>query len=127
VLVDGGGATEYQGSIDDYIDLVLGRNQPSEGSKPKQPKHDRKAAAQAREDARELKKAAADAEATSARLLAQCSAIDRAMFDPASAPAELASMTMSELSRRRAKVAAELEAAEARWLELGEKLERIAA
>jgi ATP-binding cassette subfamily F protein 3 len=49
------------------------------------------------------------------------------MFDPASAPAELASMTMSELSRRRAKVAAELEAAEARWLELGEKLERIAA
>ena len=69
----------------------------------------------------------ADAEATSARLLAQCSAIDRAMFDPASAPAELASMTMSELSRRRAKVAAELEAAEARWLELGEKLERIAA
>ena len=34
---------------------------------------------------------------------------------------------MSELSRRRAKIAAELEAAEARWIEASEQLERAAA
>ncbi len=127
VLVENGGAAEFTGSIDDYIDLVLGRNQPPATAKTKQPKQDRKAAAKARDDARALKKAAAEAEAASARLLAQCSAIDRAMFDPASAPADLASLPMSELSLRRAKLAAELEATEARWLEASEQLEKAAA
>jgi ATP-binding cassette subfamily F protein 3 len=127
VLVENGGAAEYGGSIDDYIDLVLGRNQPASDSKPKLPKQDRKSAAKAREDARALKKAAAEAEAASARLMAQCSELDRAMFDPASASADLATLPMSELSRRRAKVARELEAAEARWVEVSEQLERIAA
>jgi len=125
VLVDNGGATEYAGSIDDYIDLVLGRGGPAE--KPKQQRHDRKAAARAREEARALKKAAAEAEAVSARLAAECSAIDRAMFDPANAPAEFADLPMSELNRRRAMITAELEAAETRWLEANEQLERLAA
>ena len=85
-------------------------------AKAKQPKLDRKAAAKAREEARALKKVAAEVEAANARLIAQCSAIDRAMFDPASAPLELTSLPMSELSRCRAKIAGELEAAETRWL-----------
>jgi ATP-binding cassette, subfamily F, member 3 len=127
VLVEDGGAAEYGGSIDDYIDLVLGRNQSAAEAKAKQPKPDRKAAAKAREVARALKKAAAEAEAASARLMAQCSAIDRAMFDPESAPSELANLPVSELSRRREKIAAELEAAEARWIEASEQLERAAA
>jgi ATP-binding cassette subfamily F protein 3 len=126
VLVENGGATEYAGSVDDYIDLVLGRGAAS-SDKPKPQRHDRKAAAKAREDARALKKAAADAEAASARLAAQCSALDRAMFDPTTAPAELANLPMSELSKRRASLAADLKAAEARWLEANEQLERIAA
>jgi ATP-binding cassette subfamily F protein 3 len=54
VLVENGGATEYGGSVDDYIDLVLGRNQPPAEAKPKQSKPDRKAAAKAREEAGEL-------------------------------------------------------------------------
>ena len=127
VLVENGSATEYGGSVDDYIDLVLGRNQPQAQAKAKQPKVDRKAAAKAREEARALKQAAAEAETASARLMAQRSAIERAMFDPASAPSELAKLPMSELSRRRAHVAAELEAAEARWLEASEQLEKAAA
>jgi ATP-binding cassette subfamily F protein 3 len=126
VLVDNGGATEYAGSVDDYIDLVLGRGGPP-AEKPKQQRHDRKAAAKAREEARALKKAAAEAEAASARLAAQCSAIDRAMFDPANAPTEFANLPMSELNKRRARIAAELEAAEARWIEANEQLERLAA
>ena len=126
VLVENGGAAEYTGSVDDYIDHVLGRGAPVTDN-PKQQRHDRKAAAKARENARTLKKAAAEAEAASARLSAQCSALDRAMFDPANAPSELANMPMSELGKRRAEVASELEAAEARWLEANEQLEKMAA
>ena len=127
VLVEQGGATDYAGSIDDYIDFVLGRNQPKAERKPKGSKADRKVGSKAREDARALQKMAADAEAASARLAAQCSAIDRAMFDPASAEPELASLPMTELSRRRAKLSADLEEAEARWLDVSEQLERLAA
>ena len=53
------------------------------------------------------------------------SEIDRAMFDPSSASAELAKLTMSELSRRRAKTADELAQAEASWLESNEMLETL--
>ena len=126
VLVEDGGATDYAGSIDDYIDFVLGRNQPKADSKPRQAKADRKADAKAREEARSLKKKAAEAEAASARLAALCSALDRAMFDPAGAEPELAALPMSELARRRASIAADLEAAEARWLEVSEQLEKAA-
>ena len=48
------------------------------------------------------------------------------MFDPSSATPDLATLPMSELSRRRAALAAELEAAEARWVEASERLERAA-
>ena len=126
VLVENGGATDYLGSVDDYIDLVLGRGAPT-SEKPKGQRHNRKTAAKAREDARALKKAAADAEAASARLTAQCFALDRALADPANAPAEFADMPTSELSKRRRQIASDLQAAEARWLEANEQLERLAA
>jgi ATP-binding cassette, subfamily F, member 3 len=127
VLVENGRASDYPGNIDDYIDFVLGRNQPQSDSKPKQSKADRKTAAKVREEARLLRKEAAEAEAASARLAAECSAIDRAMFDPASAEAELTSLPMTELVRRRARLAAEIEKAEARWLAVSEQLELLAA
>ncbi len=127
VLVEDGRALDYAGSIDDYIDFVLGRNQPKGEAKAKPAKLDKKAAAKAREDAQALKQAANDAEKASAKLAAECSALDRAMFDPSSASPDLAALPMTELSRRRAKLAAELEAAEARWIEASEQLERAAA
>jgi ATP-binding cassette subfamily F protein 3 len=127
VLVENGVAVDYPGSIDDYIDFVLGRNQPKAETGAKGVKVNRAAEAKAREQARALKKAVAAAEAESARLAAQCSAIDRAMFDPAAADPKLASLPMSELSRRRAKLAAELALAEARWLEASEQIEQQAA
>ena len=127
VLVENGAAVDYSGSIDDYIDFVLGRNQPKAEAKPKAVKSDRSAGARARNEANALKRAASDAEAESARLAAQCSAIDRAMFDPAGAEPDLASLSMSELSHRRAKLGAELALAEARWLQASEQLESLAA
>src|SRR6187549_1893005 len=61
VLVDGGAATEYPGSIEDYIDFVLGRNQPKENRGPK-PKKDRRADARTREEARSARTAIREAE-----------------------------------------------------------------
>jgi ATP-binding cassette subfamily F protein 3 len=123
VLVEDGRAQDYAGSIDDYIDFVLGRNQPRVEAKAKVPKSDKKS----RDAAAKLKQAAIKAEQASAKLAAECSAIDQAMFDPATAKPDLAALPMSELSRRRAKLAEELEAAEARWIEASERLEQAAA
>jgi ATP-binding cassette subfamily F protein 3 len=122
VLVDDGKAVDYAGSIEDYIDFVLGRNQPKAEAKPKAPK-----GSKAREDAKALRRATDEAEKESLRLAEQRSELDRAMFDPSGAAPQYARLSMSELSQRRAKVAAALEEAEARWMELAEKLEREAA
>jgi len=127
VLVENGAAVDYSGSIDDYIDFVLGRNQPKAQAKRKVVKSDRTAAANPRNEASTLKKAASDAEAESARLSAECSAIDRAMFDPAGAEPDLALLPMTELLRLRAKLGAELALAESRWLKAAEQLETLAA
>jgi len=108
VLVDHGEAVDYPGSIDDYIDFILGRNQP-------------KTAGKAKDDAKALKKAAAEAEAASAKLAAECEALDREL-----AQVECAK-TITDLSRRRAQVAEQLAQAEAHWLEVSERLELLAA
>jgi ATP-binding cassette, subfamily F, member 3 len=123
VLVDNGTATEYGGSIDDYTDMILGKNQPKvEGGKSNK-KEDRKAAAQAREREAQLRKAVKDAEADMAKLEVTRSAIDKAMFDPVSAGNDYANLTMGELSQRRAKISDALDAAEAKWVQASEKLE----
>jgi len=49
------------------------------------------------------------------------------MFDPAGAEPTLAALPIGELVQRRAAIAAELEAAEARWLEVSDQRERAAA
>jgi ATP-binding cassette subfamily F protein 3 len=124
VLVDGGTAREFSGSVDDYTDLVLGRSGSTggEGSKGDR-KADKRAAAEARERAKALRDAVSKAEKAMAALTSERSRIDRAMFDPASAGPEEAGQTMSELMRRRADVEARLEAAEAAWVEASETLE----
>jgi ATP-binding cassette subfamily F protein 3 len=131
VLVDGGRAREFDGSIDDYIAFVLakdpGASSKDQGERGVSRKDQRKASAQAREKGKELRKAAQAAEARLERLSAALSAIDRAMFDPSSASRELADMTMTELMMRRSECAREIEAAEAAWLEASEALETIAA
>lgn len=123
VLVDNGTATDYAGSMEDYIDFVLGRNQPKADGRPKPEKKDRKAAAEARELARQASKAVAQVEAAITRWQKQLSAIDQAMFAPDSAAPDLRDLTMGELSRRRGEVVREIEQAEAEWLAASERLE----
>jgi ATP-binding cassette subfamily F protein 3 len=123
VLVDGGQANEYGGSLEDYTDLILGKNQPkSDGQK--YGKKDKKAAAAAREKSADLKKSAQEAEAKTVKLTAELRTLDQAMFDPSKAESYLKKLSMGDLSKRRADVAAKLEAAEAAWLEASEAVEQ---
>jgi ATP-binding cassette, subfamily F, member 3 len=124
VLVDGGTATEFNGSIDDYTDFILGKNQPKADAGKGFKKSDRKAAAQAREAQAALRKAVSDAEADLAKLETVRSAIDRAMFDPKGADPAYGALTMGELSQRRAKIVSAMDVAEAKWIAASEALER---
>ncbi|WP_353209013.1 ABC-F family ATP-binding cassette domain-containing protein [Sphingorhabdus sp.] len=125
VLVDGGTATEFSGTIEDYTDFILGKGPAKEKVSKADRKDDKKAAAAAREAQAKLKRDVSDAEADLAKLEVVLSAIDRAMFDPASAANEYKDLTMGELSQRRGKIIAAQEAAEARWVVAGEALEKV--
>ncbi len=124
VLVDNGTATEYQGSIDDYTDMILGKSPAKEKMSKADRKEDKKAQAAAREAQSKLKKAVSDAEADLAKLEVVLSAIDKAMFDPQAAANEYKDLTMGELSQRRGKIVAAQEAAEAQWVKASEALEK---
>jgi ATP-binding cassette, subfamily F, member 3 len=133
ILVDQGTAGEFDGSIDDYIAFVLSKDPAKSasdsgdgGAKGGNRKDQRRAAAAAREQSTSLRKRAKKAESDIEKLGTAISAIDRAMFDPASAEASLAKLTMTELMKRRAELQKQLETAEAVWLETSEALENSA-
>jgi len=117
VLVDDGTATEYAGSIEDYIDFVLGRNQPKEGRGAQKSKKERRADARSRADAKQIRNAVREIEKTIARLQGEIATIEQALIDPATA-------VPGELTRRRAALVAELEEAEGQWLAASENLEQ---
>jgi ATP-binding cassette subfamily F protein 3 len=127
MLVDGGTATEFDGSLEDYTDLILGR----EAKKNRKPvdtpqvgrKEARRAAAEARERTQDWRKTVQAAEAEIAKLEARKTELDRAMFDPGSAAKQDADRSMTELMKLRADAVAGIEAAEARWIEASEAIE----
>jgi ATP-binding cassette subfamily F protein 3 len=127
VLVDQGTAKEFDGSLDDYIAFVLSKDGAAAKTAKVDKKEARRAAAEAREKGQELRKAAKAAEAEMAKLGEQRSAVERAMFDPATADAALTKLTMTELMKRRAELTERIDAAEAAWMEASEALEAIAA
>jgi len=125
VLVDGGRAQPYDGSLEDYTDFVLGKGPVGEGKAKSDRKADRRAAAQARERYKTLQSEVKKTEKALADLTATRSAIDRAMFDPSAADSAFAKLTMTELMKRRAEVETRIETAEQAWLEAGEALENL--
>ncbi|GAA0447017.1 MULTISPECIES: ABC-F family ATP-binding cassette domain-containing protein [Sphingomonas] len=128
VLVDGGTASDFDGSLDDYIALVLGGGSKADKAEKKaNKKEDRRAAAEARERAQGLRKEAQAAEREVVKLTAERTAIDQAMFAPSEAAPALAKLTMTELMKRRADLSERIEAAETRWMEISETLEGAAA
>jgi ATP-binding cassette subfamily F protein 3 len=127
VLVDGGAANEFDGSIDDYIGFVLAKDPAPARKDGINKKDQRKAAADARAKSQESRKRARDAEIELERLLAQRNAIDQAMFDPGKADASLQKCTVTELMKLRADIVKSIEAAEAIWLDASEALEAMTA
>ena len=126
VLVDNGTATEYGGSLEDYTDLILGRNQGGDKNAPKgSSKESRKAAAREREKSKALRDAVKAAETEAKRWEARRSEIDRAMFDPSGATGADARRTMTELMKLRAEATAEIEAAEAKWVDAASALDEV--
>ncbi|NVD44763.1 ABC-F family ATP-binding cassette domain-containing protein [Qipengyuania atrilutea] len=119
VLVDGGTAKEYAGSIEDYIDFVLGRNQPKEGRSAKT-KKDKRASAKDREAVRLARSSVTASEKTVTRLQDKLASLDRALADPEGASGK----SPADLMRERASVASELEDAELQWLDAQENLEK---
>jgi ATP-binding cassette, subfamily F, member 3 len=116
VLVDDGTAQEFAGSLDDYTDLIL--KGAGKAVSPKIDKKEaRKQAAAAREAEAAARKAMSVAEAELARLTERRSAIERAMFDPASATGADKKLTMTELMKARADLSAQIETAETTWFE----------
>ena len=130
VLVDSGMAKPYDGSLEDYTDLVLGRGQNS-GSKENGQKTDRKAdrraAAEARERYKSLQAAVKKAEKALAELTAERSRIDLAMFDPSAAGPKEKDKTMGELMRRRNQLEGAIADAEQTWMEASEALDTLEA
>ena len=126
VLVDDGTAREFDGSLDDYIRLVLtGSTEPKPGKG--QAKQARQDAARAREERKELKRTAQQAETALSRLTTERSAVDHALFAPADATGPLADLTVSELMQRRAVLEDRIGTAEAEWLAASERLEAVDA
>jgi ATP-binding cassette, subfamily F, member 3 len=126
VLLHDGTAEEYDGSIDDYIGLVLA----GDAKAPVRPdkvnkKEARRIAAEAREKGVALRKRARASEQEVARLINARSAIELAMFDPSAAEANLSGLTMTDLMKRRADIERRIGAAESAWLEASEALETI--
>jgi ATP-binding cassette subfamily F protein 3 len=115
VLVDGGGAKELAGSLDDYRDMILGsgRGKSGDGEAParrESRKDERRNAAELRECSKSLRKAVAQAEAELTDLLSR--------------PQSAGDASISELMKTRAEVEREVASAEHRWLEASEAAER---
>jgi ATP-binding cassette subfamily F protein 3 len=121
VLVDGGTAKEYAGSMEDYIAFVLAGDGGGEGAKTKAVKKDDKPQLSAAAVA--LQKKAHEAEALVAKLTKQLNAVDRAMADPSTAEAWLSRMNAAELAKQHAQISKKLDAAEAVWFQVSESLE----
>lgn len=121
VLVDDGTAREYAGSIEDYIDYVLGRNQPKNDRADKG-KKGRKTTAKEREDARLARSAVTALEKQIAGLQNRIAAADDALAQPS-----LGGQSMSTIARDRADLSAQLEDVETQWLAACEVLEQAGA
>ncbi len=123
VLVENGTATDYPGSMEDYIDFVLGRNQAKSSGGERSVKKSAAADARTREEQKSARSEVAKAEKAVARLQRQLGDLDRALANPSSAAGELSGISIGELGRRRAMVERALADAEQQWLEASERLE----
>ncbi len=126
VLVDEGTARDYPGSIEDYIDFVLGRNQPkAAAAAAARPDRKDRAARGPSGDARQARQRVAELETSIADLQQRIAAIDAAMLAPP--PRTDPAAAIATLAADRAALTKALDAAEAQWLAASEQLDERAA
>ena len=128
LLVDGGTAREFDGTLEDYRDSVLSAARSKKGNgqdgkqMPKAPvpkvdrKEKRKAAAEARERTKPLRKRVSQAEADMKSLTVKRDAIDTKLVEATSSEAR-------DLMKQRGQLNREIDEAEAHWLEASEAIE----
>jgi ATP-binding cassette, subfamily F, member 3 len=125
ILVDGGTARDFAGTLDDYRDMVLrpGSSGAEEGgersAKRAGRKDERRIAADGRESSKALRKQVAQAEAELKLLWRRRSEIDAMLARPRADGA-----LMSELMKSRAEIERRLAGAEQSWIEASEAVER---
>ncbi|MAW91290.1 MAG: glycosyl transferase family 1 [Altererythrobacter sp.] len=127
-LVDDGTAREYAGSMQDYIDFVLGRNQPRKdkdntrtGAGGSRPARGANSAGKVRFAKSELDKA----EKAVARLSGEVEKLDRLVIEHSTVDAGQTGDKIQDLLRLRAEAADRLAEAEEAWLVAGSALEAI--
>ena len=125
ILVDEGTARAFDGSLDDYRDMMLASRQgrgagAQRSGKEGNRKADRRMSAEARERSRALRKQASQAEAELNRLWKRRAEIDQML----SAPQSNGGPSVGELMKTRAEIERHLATAEHRWLEASEAAER---
>ena len=125
LLVDGGTVAAFDGTLDDYRDTVLAAAQgrAADGEKPAKRENrqvERRLSAEMRERNQALRETVTQAEAEVARL-AKCRAEIDAQL---AAPQANGGASIGELMKTRAEVERNLSAAEHRWLEASEAVER---
>ena len=124
VLVHGGTASEYDGSMDDYIDFILGRNQPRSERRGQSPAGRNAGGV---EDRRSAKSAFDKAEADIVRLSSEIEHLDQTIIDLSSDASGQAGVMMEHALTKRAAAATNLAEAEATWLAAGAVLEAMQA
>ena len=128
VLVDGGTATDFDGTLDEYRNMVLGaaRGNGTDGQKSggrAGRKDERRMTAHAREQYKALRKAVLLAEAELKRLWQRRTEIDQMLAVPQSTKGT----SVSDLMKTRAEIERQIAKAEQGWLEAGEAAERASA
>ncbi|MGH6749907.1 MAG: ABC-F family ATP-binding cassette domain-containing protein, partial [Methyloceanibacter sp.] len=128
VLVEDGTAKEFDGSLDDYRDMVLGVGEKRADGRGKSTaqsdrKEARRLAAEASERAKALRKVATAAEAELKQLWQRRDEIDAELSSP---PANGAKSVV-ELMKIRAEIERDVAAAEGRWLEASQAAEQAKA
>ena len=126
VLVDSGTAREYAGSMQDYIDFVLGRNQPKkERGNAGAGKSRGARGANTEGKARFAKSELSKAEKAVERLTAEVEKLDGVILERSGTEAGRDGAAMENLLRERAEAADALAEAEETWLAASTALEAI--
>jgi len=129
ILIDNGTALEFDGSLDDYRDFILGRGNRNSGVEEDKPaprtnrKEERRRRAELRERTQTLRKKIAKAEHEIAGLEKQIAEIDRALLEQSAYEGPHKGIPTNTLVQMRAKIDKQRLTTEAGWLKSSQAMD----